>query len=90
MWRLGQVYVARYNSNVNTTGSAYAHVTAGGQQRAASLMPGITPPGTMQMRSINLLKNTERRKVYLFCNLPNTYLTTERFRRSSSMEGQAH
>ena len=29
------------HSNVNTTGSTYAHITAGGQQRAASLMPGI-------------------------------------------------
>jgi Site-specific recombinase XerD len=29
------------HSNVNTTGTTYAHVTEGGQQRAVALMPGI-------------------------------------------------
>lgn len=29
------------HANVNTTGSTYAHVTPGGQQRAAALMPGL-------------------------------------------------
>ena len=29
------------HSSVTITGSTYAHVTAGGQQRAAALMPGL-------------------------------------------------
>lgn len=31
------------HSSVSTTGNTYAHVTAGGQQRAAALMPSIEP-----------------------------------------------